>query len=61
MGQTIEERISTIQFILKEMFPEAESVTVFVNCEGIQVKPEFRTNIVDCSRQNISGNWIKQA
>jgi hypothetical protein len=58
--QNVEERLSTIQFILKELFPEAIGVNVHVNSEGITVSPEFRTNVVGYSMRNICGNWIKK-
>jgi len=57
---TIEERISTIHYTLKDMFPEATSVNVFVNSEGINVTPIYRTNISGYSMRNVSGNWIKK-
>jgi hypothetical protein len=57
---TVEERISTIHYTLKDMFPEATSVNVFVNSEGINVTPVYRTNISGYSMKNISGNWIKK-
>lgn len=59
--QTIEERISTVHFILKDMFPEAISIQVLVNSEGIGVSPNYKTNVSGFSIKNVSGNWIKKA
>jgi hypothetical protein len=56
----MEDRISTIHYIIKDMFPEAVSVTVFVNSEGIDVTPVYRTNISGHSMKSISGNWVKK-
>lgn len=56
----MEDRISTIHYIIKEVFPEAVSVTVFVNSEGIRVTPHFVTNANGFSMQTITGTWIKK-
>ena len=57
---TVEERISTIHYVLKDMFPEAVSVSVFVSGEGIDVTPVYKTNISGNCMKTISGNWIKK-
>jgi hypothetical protein len=57
---TVEERISTIHYMLKDMFPDAVNVSVFVNSEGIDVTPVYRTNISGHSMKSISGNWVKK-
>jgi hypothetical protein len=61
MEQTMEERISTIHFMLKDMFPDATSVRVFANSEGIDVIPTFKTNISNFSMKTITGKWVKKA
>jgi D-serine dehydratase len=58
--QTVEERIATIQFIIKELFPEAVSVNIFINSQGIDVTPHYKTLLKDYSIQNISGNWVRK-
>ena len=57
---TVEERISTIHYMLKDMFPDAVNVSVFVNSEGIRVTPHFVTNANGFSMQTITGTWIKK-
>jgi hypothetical protein len=61
MEQTVEERISTLHYCIKELFPDAVSVNIHVTSEGISVFPEFRTNISGYTMKNISGKWIKKA
>jgi hypothetical protein len=57
----MEDKVQTLHYLIKEMFPDAVSVEVFVNSEGIDVTPVFKTNLVNKSIKNISGNWIKKA
>lgn len=57
---TVEERMSAIHYTLKDMFPEAISVSVFVNSEGIDITPAYKTNVSGYSMKNISGNWVKK-
>ncbi len=61
MEQTVEERIGTLHFIIKEMFPDAVSVNILVNGEGIDVTPNFKTNTIGYSMKTITGRWIKKA
>lgn len=36
------------------------SSKVFVNCEGIEVEPSYRTNISGYSIKTITGTWVKK-
>ena len=45
--------------MIKEIYPEAVSVKILVNSEGIEVNPEYRTNIRGYTMKNICGEWIK--
>lgn len=56
----MEDRIQTIHFILKELFPDAVSVNVLVSSRGIEVIPTFKTNLCDCSMKTITGKWTKK-
>lgn len=40
----MKEKINEIHEIIKELYPEAVSVEVFVNSEGIEVMPNYRIN-----------------
>jgi len=57
----MEKEISEIHSKIKELFPEAVSVSIFVNCEGINVTPNYRTDLTGCSMRNINGEWVKGA
>lgn len=56
----LEERINQIHELIKETFPDAVAVKVFVNAQGIEVNPEYRTNLAYFSMQTITGNWVKR-
>ena len=56
----MEEKINYIHELIKELYPEAVAVRIFVNSQGIEVTPEYRTNVKDYSMQNINGEWIKR-
>lgn len=55
----MEETINQIHNMIKETFPEAVSVNIFVNSQGIDVKPVYLTNIKGHSMRNINGEWVK--
>jgi hypothetical protein len=59
--KTTEERISEIHADIKALFPDATSVNVFVNSEGIDVQPTYKTELSGYSMRNISGKWVKGA
>ncbi len=56
----MEEKINYVHELIKELYPEAVAVRIFVNSQGIEVTPEYKTNIKDYSMQNINGEWIKR-
>ena len=56
----MEEKINYVHELIKELYPEAVAVRIFVNSQGIEVTPEYRTNAKDYSMQNINGEWIKR-
>lgn len=55
----MEEKINKLHEMIKEIYPEAVSVKILVNSEGIEVNPEYRTNIRGYTMKNICGEWIK--
>lgn len=55
-----EEKIAELHERIKELFPDAVAVKVFVNSQGIEVKPEFRTNIDGYSMKTITGEWVQK-
>jgi len=57
----LEQKIQILHALIKEMFPDAVSVSVIVNCEGILVEPSFRTNLSGYSMMSICGKWIEKA
>jgi DNA polymerase II small subunit/DNA polymerase delta subunit B len=59
-AQTMEQRIDTIHYIIKELFPEAIGVNIHVTSEGITATPEYRTNVSGYSMRTISGKWVKK-
>lgn len=61
MTKSTEERISEIHARIKALFPGAVSVSVFVNQEGIDVQPTFKTDLSGYSMRDISGKWVKGA
>lgn len=56
----MEEKIGKLHEMIKEIFPDAVSVKVFANCEGIDVTPDYKTNLADYAMRNISGEWVKR-
>lgn len=60
MEETVESQLSTVRYILCKLFPEAVSINVFIDSDGIQVDPCFRTNLKDTSMRNVSGDWVKK-
>lgn len=56
----MEEKINEIHESIKELYPEAVSVKVFVNSKGIEVTPNYRTNADGYSMKTITGKWIKR-
>lgn len=57
---SMEDQINQIHETIKNLYPEAVSVNIFVNSQGIEVTPEFRTNVSGCSMQTITGKWVKK-
>ncbi|CAI6072792.1 hypothetical protein [Cohnella sp. JJ-181] len=57
----METQIQIVHAMLKEMFPEAVAVNVFVNVEGIRVEPQYRTNLCGLSMRMINGKWTEKA
>ena len=55
----MEEKINYIHELIKEIYPEAVAVRIFVNYQGIEVTPEYKTNISGYTMQNINEDWIK--
>jgi len=55
----MEEKINYIHELIKEIYGEAVAVRIFVNCQGIEVTPEYKTNATGYTMQNINGDWIK--
>lgn len=57
--ETMEEKINYIHELIKEVYGEAIAVKILVTYEGIEVSPEYRTNLKGKSMMNINGKWIK--
>jgi len=55
----MEEKLNYIHELIKEIYPEAVRVDISVNSSGIEVYPQYRTNIDGYSMQTITGQWIK--
>ncbi len=55
----IEAKIQKLHEQIKNIFPDAVSVEIFVNDNGITVRPDYRTNLT-YSMKNISGEWVKK-
>lgn len=55
-----EDKIMEMHELIKELFPDAVSVKVFVNSQGIEVEPQFKTNISGYSMQTITGQWVSK-
>jgi len=55
----MEEKINYIHELIKEIYSEAVAVRILVTNSGIEVNPEYRTNLNGYSMQNINGEWIK--
>lgn len=60
-GDLLEEKIQVVHEVLKNLFPDAVSIEVFVNCEGITVAPNFKTNISGFSMQTVTRKWVQKA
>ncbi len=56
----MKEKLNQIHEIIKELYPDAVSVTVFVNNEGLEVSPKYRANLTKYSMETITGNWINR-
>lgn len=54
----MEKKINEIHEMIKELFPEAVAVHVFVNSEGIDVKPTYKTDLTTYSMRRIDGKWV---
>ncbi|MDQ0174451.1 hypothetical protein [Bacillus chungangensis] len=56
----MEKKVRTLHEMIKSNFPDAVAVRIFVNSEGIEVSPEYRTNADGYSMQKINGHWINR-
>lgn len=54
----LEARIDDIHQNIKGLFPDAVSVVILVNSQGIEVTTNYRANLVDCTMRTITGKWI---
>jgi len=57
----MEEKINEIHQMIKDAYPDAVSVKIFVNSDGIEVDPKFRTNLNNFSMKTITGKWVKKS
>lgn len=57
----IEDKIQKLHEQIKEIFPDAVSVEIFVNNDGIKVNPRYEANLKNYSMKNITGKWVKKA
>lgn len=55
----MENDLDNIHAYIKDLFPDAVAVRIFVNSEGIEVNPEYRTNTNGYSMRNINGKFVK--
>ena len=56
--KSMESKINQLHEMIKELFPDADSVKICVNSQGIEVHPNYRTNISGYSMRTITGKWI---
>lgn len=56
----MEEKINKVHELIKEICPDAVVVRIFVNSQGIDFNPEYKTNVKDFSMQTITGRWVKK-
>ncbi len=54
----MEVRIQELHKQIKELFPDAVSVKIFVNADGIEVTPNFRTDLENYTMKTITGRWV---
>jgi hypothetical protein len=55
---TNEQYLDSIHRIIKVAWGDAVKVNIFCNAEGIQIEPEYKTNISGYSMMTINGNWV---
>lgn len=58
--QEIEQgKIKQLDNFIKDLYPKAVSVEVFVNHQEIKITPTYRTELHGISMKNLSGEWVK--
>lgn len=53
--------MSTIKHMMLEHFPDAVCVEIFVNSDGVEIKPKYKGELSEYSMKTISGNWCSKA
>lgn len=58
----MEEKIQEIHSTIKELFPDAVSVSIFVNhSDGISITPNYKTDLVNFSMKKLNGEWVQKS
>lgn len=55
----MDNKIKLLDEIIKEMYPDAVCVSIFVNYQEIEVVPRYITELDGISMKTLSGKWVK--
>jgi hypothetical protein len=60
MAYEEDEKLDEIHALIKKLYGNCTSVTIFVNCEGLTAQPVTKRGLTECSMRTIDGNWIRR-
>lgn len=52
--------LDKIAEMLREAYPEAVSVKVFVNCQEATIEAEYRQKMNGISMRTLAGEWVRE-
>lgn len=54
------EFMDKIASMIREQYPDAVSVNIFVNYQGIDIDKKYRKKVEGASYKTLSGEWVKE-
>ena len=52
--------LDKISGMLREAYPDAVSVKIFINSQEANIEKEYRQKLDGISMKNLSGNWVRE-
>ena len=52
--------LDKISGMLREAYPDAVSVKLFINSQEASIEKEYRQKLDGISMKNLSGNWVRE-